>query len=144
MKLWTFKKSGTLRPCTSEDKEKIGKMPVGEPFMISYVKVRNPYHHRKYFAFVRKVYDNLPERFDANWPDPESFRRACQMYAGYFVETVSLKGERILMPKSIKFEELDETEFSELHSKVKNFIGQHILPDIDPDIVEKEIEPFYG
>lgn len=144
MKLWVFKQSGSLKPCTSEDKEGIDKMPVGEPFMISYVKVRNPYHHRKYFAFIAKVYENLPEKYDGNWPDKKSFRKAMQMYAGYFVETVTLKGERQLQPASIEFEELDEMEFSDVHNKVKNFIGQRILPDIGPDIVEKEIEPFYG
>ena len=143
MKLFVFKQDGKLIPCTSEDKEKLNKMPVGEPFMISYVKVRNIYHHRKYFAFIKAVYDNLPERFDEHFPDVEAFRKSCQMYAGYYVETISLKGDRHLQPKSISFEELDETAFSELHTKVKNVIGKHFLPEINMDVFESEIGSYY-
>jgi len=143
MKCWTFKQKGKLYPATSEDKEAFDKLPVGEPFMISYTKVRNPRHHRKYFAFLNVVFQNLPEKFESNWPDFDSFRKGIQMYAGYFTETVSLKGERLLIPKSIKYEELDEMAFSELHNKVKTFIGTHILPEMDVDIVEKSIEQFY-
>ena len=143
MKLFVFKSGSKLIPCTSEDKEKIGNMPVGEPFQIRYVEIRNVRHHRLYFAFINKVFQNLPEKFDKNWPDVDSFRRSMQMYAGYYDETISLKGETHLQPKSIAFDKLDEMAFSELHTKVKNVIGKNILPEIDMDIVEKEIEPFY-
>ena len=143
MKLWVFKHNGKLTPATSDDKDKIGKLPVGEPFLISYVKVRNPAHLRKYFAFLKAVYDNLPEKYEQNWPDFESFRKGVQMYSGYFTETVTLKGDRMLIPKSIAYNELDEMAFSELHTKVKNFLGKHILPDMDMEVVEREIEQFY-
>lgn len=143
MKFWVFKSGSKLVPCTSEDKESVAKLPAGEPFMISYVKVRNPKHHRLYFGFLNVVYQNLPEKFESNWPDFDSFRKAMQMYAGYYTETITLKGERRLEAKSIKYEELDEMEFSELHTRIKNFIGKHILPEMDIDIVEKSIEQFY-
>ena len=143
MKLWVYKLQTKLVPATSGDKDKFAKMPNAEPFMVSYVKVRNPLHHRKYFAFINKVYDNLPECYDEYWPDDRSFRKAMEMYAGYFTETITLKGDRQLQPKSIKYEDLDETAFIDLHKSVKNFIGKHILPKMDMDIVEKEIEPFY-
>ena len=143
MKFFAFKQSGRLVPCTSEDKEKFDKLPKREPFQLKYVEVRNVRHHRLYFQFIKTVYENLPEKFDNHWSDVDSFRRAMQMYAGYYDETLSLKGERHLQPKSIAFDKLDETAFSELHTKVKNVIGKHILPEIDMDIVEKEIEPFY-
>lgn len=143
MKCYVYKSDSKLCPSTQEDREQFAKMPNGEPFMIKYVKVRNPRHHRKYFAFLAKVYENLPERLEANWPDVDSFRRAMQMYAGYFTETISLKGETHLQPKSIKYEELDETGFSDLHTAVKNVIGKNIMPEMDMDVVEREIEQFY-
>ena len=143
MKLFVFKSGSKLVPATSEDKEKIRKLPSGQPFQISYVEIRNVKHHRLYFQFIKTVYENLPEKFDKNWPSVESFRRSMQMYAGYYEETISLKGERHLQPKSIAFNKLDETAFSELHSKVKNVIGRHILPEMDMDIVETAIEQFY-
>ena len=143
MKFFAFKQSGRLVPCTQEDKEKFDKLPVGEPFQLKYVEVRNVRHHRLYFQFIKTVYENLPEKFDNHWGDVDSFRRAMQMYAGYYDETLSLKGERHLQPKSIAFDKLDETAFGELHSKVKSVIGKHILPDMDMEIVETAIEQFY-
>lgn len=143
MKFFAFKQSGRLVPCTSEDKEKFDKLPKGEPFQLKYVEVRNVRHHRLYFQFIKTVYENLPEKFDNHWSDVDSFRRAMQMYAGYYDETLSLKGERHLQPKSIAFDKLDETAFGELHSKVKNVIGKHIMPDMDMEIVETAIEQFY-
>ena len=143
MKFFCFKQSGKLSPCTSEDKEKVDKLPVGEPFQLRYVETRNVRHHRKYFAFIKTIFDNLPEKYDKHWPDADSFRRAMQMYAGYYDETLSLKGEKHLQPKSIAFDKLDETAFSELHTKVRNVIGKHILPDMDMEVVEREIEQFY-
>ena len=143
MKIFIFKTGSKLVPSTSEDKDKIAKLPAGEPFQIKYVEIRNIRHHRKYFQFIKTVFENLPEKYDNHWPDVETFRRSMQMYAGYYDETISLKGETHLQPKSIAFDKLDETAFSELHSKVKNIIGKHILPDMDMEVVEREIEQFY-
>lgn len=143
MKLWMYKHNGLLKPASSEDKDKLKHMPNGEPFQIKYVEIRNVKHHRKYFSFINAVYENLPEKFDSHWPDADSFRRGMQMYAGYFIETVSLKGERHLQPKSIAFDKLDETAFSELHNKVKTVIGTHIMPDMDMDSFEMISEHFY-
>lgn len=139
MKFWAQKNNGKLFPHKVEDQIKMNKLPL-QPVLITYTKVRNPKHHRKYFAFLHKVYENLPERFENNWPSFDSFRKAMQMYAGYFEETVTLKGERQLQPKSIKFEELDEMGFSELHKKVKNVIGKHIMPyvgDVEQEIADR-------
>lgn len=136
MKFWVNKKDGKLWPHKVEDQIKMNKLPL-EPILIKYTKVRNPKHHRLYFAFIHKVYANLPEKYEDNWPTFDSFRKAMQMYAGYFEETVTLKGERRLEAKSIKYEKLDEMGFKELHTKVKNVIGEHIMPYVED--VENEI-----
>lgn len=136
MKFWVNKKDGKLWPHKVEDQIKMNKLPL-EPILIKYTKVRNPKHHRLYFAFIGAVYHNLPEKFDNHWPDKRSFRKSMEMYAGYYTETVSLKGERHLQPKSIAYEKLDEMGFKELHNKVKNVIGEHIMPYVED--VENEI-----
>lgn len=140
MKFWTQKKEGKLFPYKVEDQVAMNKLPL-EPILITYTKVRNPKHHRKYFAFIDAVWRNLPEKFDGHWPERRSFRKAMEMYAGYYVETVSLKGERVLQPKSIKYEDMDEMEFIELHKGVKAVVGKHIMPYVED--VEKEVVGFY-
>lgn len=155
MKFWAFKNKGKLQPATDEDKQKVDKIAVGEPVMLKHVKVRNPRHHRLYFAFVHKVYENIPHDMEytkhpetgeevKRWPEPENFRKQMEMYAGYYTESITLKGELRLEPKSIKYEELDEMGFKELHKNVKRVIGKRILPSIDTEIVDQEIAQFYG
>lgn len=144
MQLWVYKHNGALKPATKEDSEKYNKLSNGKPIMIERKRIRNPKLHKKYFAFIGKVWENLPEKFDAHWPTKRSFRKAMEMYAGHFEETVSLKGERMLQPKSIAYGELDDIAFGELYKGVKEVIGKHILPELDMEVVEAEIAGFYG
>lgn len=136
MTFWTQKKDGKLYPLEVEDQVKMNKLPL-EPVLIKYTAVRNPKFHRLYFKFIDTVYRNLPEKYDQNWPNKRSFRKAMEMYAGHFEETVSLKGERMLQPKSIAYDKLDQTAFEDLYSSVKDIVGKHIMPYIDE--VENEI-----
>lgn len=142
MTFYAYKYNGSLKPATDEDKQKVNKISVGQPVRLKHIRMRNPRLHRKYFAFIGKVWENLPEKYDKHWPTKRSFRKAMEMYAGHFEETVSLKGERMLQPKSIAYGELDDIEFGELFKNVKAVIGKHILPNIED--FESEIEQFYG
>jgi len=144
MQFWAYKHNGKLQPATDEDKQKVDKIAVGEPVKLKHVRVRNPRLHRKYFAFIGKVWENLPEKFDNHWPTKRSFRKAMECYAGHFTETITLKGERLIQPKSIAYGELDDIEFGELYKGVREVIGKYILPEIEMETVEQEIAQFYG
>lgn len=68
MNFWAYKQNGALKPATSDDKQKVNKIAVGQPEMFKHVRVRNPKLHRKYFAFFGLVWGNLPEKYEQNWP----------------------------------------------------------------------------
>jgi hypothetical protein len=152
MKIWLQRKGSALVPYHSEDHDLVAKLP-SEPFMVTYTRVRSPRHHRKYMKFISVVFDNLPESIEyyvdektglmtKRWPDVNSFRKMMECYSGHYTETISLKGERHIQPKSIRYEELDETEFIELHDKVKAFISTRIIPEMDVDVYERELSEF--
>lgn len=140
MKFWVQKHNGKLWPHNIEDQIKVNKLPL-DPVLMRYTQVRNPKLHRKYFAFINKVYHNLPEKFDDNWPTQRSFRKEMEMHAGHYEMTVNLKGERSMQPKSISYEDLDEMAFQDLYTGVKNVIGRHIMPYVED--VEQELANFY-
>lgn len=140
MKFWVQKKSGKLWPYKVEDQIKMNKLPL-EPILVKHTKIRNPRLHRKYFAFIRAVYHNLPEKYNQNWPTQRSFRKSMEMYAGHYEEVISLKGERMLHPKSIAYESLDGHRFEELYEEVRRIIAKHIVPWVDD--IENEIGSFY-
>lgn len=142
MNIWLFKKESALYPYSDEDKRKIDKIYKDEPVMVKHVRVRNPKLHRLYFAFMNLCYENLPESLEKNYPSFNAFRKSIEMYAGHYEETISLKGDRVLIHKSIRYEELDDTAFQELYKNVKAVIGKHFLPNIED--YDREIEMFYG
>jgi hypothetical protein len=139
MKFLAYKHDDVLMPYDEEALEAIKKLPK-EPIMISYTKVRSPQLHRWYFKFISVVYENLPESFDGKYPNKETFRKQMEMYAGHFETTINLKGEEMIMPKSIAFDKLDDIEFRDLITNIKNLIGKHIMPTME---IENEVNQFY-
>lgn len=154
MKCLVYKRNGSLWPANDDAEEAFSRLPNNDAFLVSYIRVRNPRHHNKYFAFIGEVYKNIPEEIDyvrhpksglivKRWPTKRNFRKQMEMYAGHYEETITMKGDLRLEPKSIRYAELGEDKFSELHTGVKNVIGRIILPKMDMDVVEKAIESFY-
>ena len=94
------------------DSEKYNKVPLGADIKCKYVKGRNPKNHARYFAFIKILFDSQ-EKFK----DENVFRRYLQVRAGYGIPVV-INDLTMLMPDSIAYERLDETEFRKLFSRV--------------------------
>ena len=134
MKLFVFKSGSKLVPCTSEDKDKIAKMPSGSPFEIEWKRQRNPKFHRKFWALMQFAWEHKPEWMDSNFPTsknvPDEFRREIVKRAGYYVEYTNFKGVKEFNAKSIAFDKMDESEFEELYSACIDVIIKYMeIPD---------------
>lgn len=144
MKITLLKNTAkTLTPDSEHNEELFEKIGQGEVVTCEIKKVRNIRLHRKYFALIRMVYDNLPEHLDDNYPSIYTFRKQLEMYAGHIETFISLKGETMLMPKSIKYESLDGKAFEELFESVLQIIQKHIMPELSRDVVDSEIMSFF-
>jgi len=104
-------KSGFM-PSGKLDSEKYNKVPLGADIKCEYVKGRNPKNHARYFAFIHILFSSQ-EKFK----DEDVFRRYLQVRAGYGIPVV-INGLAMLMPDSIAYERLDESEFRKLFSRV--------------------------
>ena len=144
MKLFVFKSGSKLVPATSEDKEKIGKMPKGEPFRIEWKRQRNPKFHRKFFALMQFAWENKPESMDSYFPAsknvPDEFRQEIIMRAGYYTQHTNFKGVKEYRAKSISFANMSEDEFEELYSACIDVIIRYMkIPD---DVFRTELMEF--
>jgi len=104
-------KSGFV-PSGRLDSEKYNKVPLGADVKCEYVKGRNYQNHKRYFAFIKILFDSQ-EKFK----DETVFRQFLQVRAGYGIP-ITINDLTMIMPDSIAYERLDESEFRKLFSRV--------------------------
>ena len=135
MKLWLIKSDeNKLTPYRDNDYELAKKIPILEPVLMEYIKVRNYAFHKKYFGLLNLVFNNQEQ-----YNNFENFRRVMQMKAGYFDEQITDKGI-VYLPKSISFEELDQVAFEKLYSDVLDVLIAQFK--FDKESIENELINF--
>ncbi len=113
MRMWLVKDDfNRFHPYNDHDYEKSRKIKQGEPELFETIKVRDSAFHRKYMSMIRLAYENQENYNDEYW-----FRKLVEREAGYF-EDVKTKNGVERLPKSIRYEKLDQHEFEELYGKV--------------------------
>jgi hypothetical protein len=126
-----------LKPAYDSDLEAFTKIPKGEIVQIEYVKKRNIRFHRKFFALMKLAFDNQNV-----YQNSDEMRYDITMTAGFTDEiTNKITGEVTLRAKSISFDSMEETEFSDLYTKTKDVVSNWI--GITSEDVEDVIEQYF-
>ncbi len=124
MKLVLYNTPTGLKPCYDDDYEEKKKLKIGSYYTAEIKEHRNPKFHRKYFALINLAWEYLPEKTTKGFRDNKTlFRKYCEVAAGWcepFYSPQTKTWQEI--PKSISFENMDETEFSDLYDRVKDVI----------------------
>jgi hypothetical protein len=126
-----------LKPAFDEDLEKFRKLPKEIYFEIKFTAKRNIKFHRKFFSLIKLCYEN-----QSDYRLMEDLRRDLIITAGHYEEVVNkLTGEVYKIAKSIQFNKMDETEFSEVYESVKEVIINWLA--IDNESLEQELRQFF-
>jgi hypothetical protein len=128
--------NGSLMPADDVAQEALRKVKPGIDCWIELRVARHPRFHRLYFALIKLTFDNQ-ERYT----NAEQFRKAVQMAAGHVDELVGLDGAIYQIPRSIAWDQLDETEFGELFPQVMRVCAT-ILGEMDVDVLREEVERY--
>ena len=120
----------------NSDYEKIGKIRENHPYRFTISTPRNYEFLKKFFALINLTFDNQ-EQFN----NIEDMREEIIIASGFYVKTTDLQGNEKKKAKSISFASMDETEFSELYSKVLDQVCNW-LEISDEDIKEQIINYF--
>jgi len=110
--IFFLKINGDIYPASAEDDRILRKIPPSSIFKCEYVKGRNYQNHKRYFAFIEILFDSQ-EKFK----DENVFRKYLEIRAGYGTPVV-INNLTMIMPDSIAYERLDESEFRKLFSRV--------------------------
>ena len=123
MKLTLVNTVNGLIPECEEDYEGKKRLKLGETYCADIHLVRNPGHHRKYFAMIRTAWEYLPESLQYFFKTREGFRKHVEMAAGYSEPFFSAKlQEWVEGPKSIAYDKLGQSEFEELYLAVRTVL----------------------
>ncbi len=143
MELYVVKHiNGALMPYSDDDKNKLKPFKIGESFKVKITRPRNLGHHKKYFAFLNIVFDNLPENLEDKIKSIEDLRTEIKMQLGFRELKVSLSGVEYWKPKSISFAKMDQSEFEKFYSNSIDIVCKYILPGVTSEEIKEQIVLF--
>lgn len=134
------KTSMGLKPYTDEDALDLRRVGIGDILQAKALDQRNVQHHRKFFALIRVVFDNMPEQYDQYFPTKDDLRHELIKRAGFFKEYTDLKGIKQYRAESISFDSMSQKRFDELYDRVLDVVVLWFA--FDRDILENEILQF--
>ncbi|MCD8312648.1 MAG: hypothetical protein LUC24_00630 [Bacteroidales bacterium] len=131
-------------PKYGSDWEKKRKLREGSDVVLTARKARSAGLHRKFFALVRLVADNLPEEKAAAWHawDEEGMLRKFKRDLGYYTVWYNERGEREIEYVSIAFERMDQWEFERFYGRCVDLVLRDYLPDLNREDLVENIENF--
>lgn len=144
MKINVLNTSAGLVPMTDDDYDNKKKLKIGKVYQVEVKEARNYQFLKLYFALINCTWEYLNERqvefFNG---DKEVFRKSIEVAAGHCNKVFSFNlKEWVDVPKSVSFSSMDEVEFKDLYSRVKDVIFGSILRDISQEEFEKNLMNF--
>lgn len=132
-----------LVPMYDSDFEEKKRLKIGSVVNCSISQKRNYEHHKKFFALVRLTFENLPETLQQmlNIRSEEDMLTCIKLDLGY-ASTVWYGTKQVVIPKSISFAAMDQTEFEQFYNRAVDMVlGLYLRGTNKQDLLE-EIENF--
>lgn len=128
--LLVIRKGYSLRPYDSVAEEDLLKLPDYGPFRIEVVKPRSLSFNRMYWACLRSIEA-------AGRGDSKDLHEATKIKTG-LCHVVKVKGEFVVVPDSIAFDRMTQTEFNEWFPKaVQWWTDSGLIEWLSPDLRDK-------
>lgn len=107
-----------LVPMYDSDYDEKKKLRVGEIVLCDISKPRNYEFHKKFFALIRLVFDNLPEHIadTFNIYSEEDMLDVLKVDLGLY-NIVYVGGKQLVKVGSISFAKMDNTEFERFYNR---------------------------
>lgn len=128
-------------PAFDSDYEEAKKIGNGNTVEATIQKKRNILYHRKYFALLKCILHNLPEKFNDSIKTTEDLLIAIKFAIGHTKKVFGLQGEINEIPLSINFETMDDYKFQDMYNNTLNVLCKFM--DSPSEDVEKQLMEFY-
>lgn len=132
----------TFKASYDSDAEAVKHIPIGESVKAKFVKSRNVRHHRKFFAMLEMVKQNMPETMPEQYQDTTLLLDEIKFQLGYFEMYHTLGGRDFYKVKSISFGKMDQVKFDEFYNRAVDVMLKYFLKDITKEQFDKEVIEF--
>lgn len=141
VKFLVQKHMNSLRPVDRGGEDAMSKLPLGKTLYVEIRQPRNVEFHRKFFALMNLVYENMDEE---RYPSLDDFVGAIKIAAGHRTRIEMPNGDVGFMPKSISFAKMKQDEFNQFYDKVCDLIAKHFLPGVTAQELHQEVSELIG
>lgn len=128
-----------LAPLAPMDSDALAKLPSGKALKVKVTRARSVPQHRLYFSMLNLVCENLDSPIQ-----PKALHEWVKLRCGVSADIPLKNGKVDIVPGSISFEEMDQTEFQAFFDKAKELIIEHIIPGLNSDALEREARAMLG
>lgn len=139
--IWLIKSGdgNTFHPFADSDYETAKRIKPMVETCFKITHIRSPLFHRKYFALINLAFEN-----QHHYSDIYVFRKTMEMRAGYYIPVKSERGNEFSIPKSISYNELDQTDFEKLYDSVWQEISKmlNLVKEEDKEMFLDELARF--
>lgn len=122
-----------LVPMNEQAEDALRKIKQDQDVFVKFRRPRNIFHHRKLFALLNLVCNNLDAPVT-----PEQLLTVIKIRTGHVDVIKTTKGV-IEIPKSISFAAMDQTAFEQFWDKAVDFIVVNVLPGVNRQELETEV-----
>lgn len=143
MKILCIVTENGLVPKYDSDREEFRSLKRNTDVLVEVGQKRNYEFHKKFFALLKLTYDNFPEWLEdsLNVHSVEDLRTRLKAYLGLY-EVSHYGNQSVIIPKSIAFDKMDETEFEKFYRSSVNHILKNYLKGVNNEQIEEEIWKF--
>lgn len=132
-----------LVPMYDADYDEKKRLRAGETYEAEIRLQRNPKFHRKFFSLLSASWSLLPEKTSNGFRSIEGFRAYVTVAAGFYELYYNPRLKAFVeMPKSIRFDKMDEAEFSDLYERVKDVIWAILGKSVSQEDFERVLMSF--
>lgn len=131
-----------LVPMYDSDFDEKKKLKVGTEVVAEIKRPRNYEHHKKFFALLRLVFDNLPEDLGERYTNMESLLTEIKFQLGYYDTHITLSGRETHIPKSIAFNTMSQDDFTQFYDRAVDVVLRWFLPYNNRQELAEEINNY--
>ena len=126
--LFVKAQGGALVPYARFDADLLSRYPQGAKLRAEITQPRNVPYQRLYWAVLKAVCDAT-----GRWPNPETLHKALKLHLGVVDEIPSVHGERLILPGSTAFANMDQAAFRDYADSAFDLISTDICPGLNVD-----------
>jgi hypothetical protein len=144
-KILLVKRLKALYPCDEAGEDVLRHLAQGEVIEVTFRKPRNVRFHRKFFALLSLVWEQVDDQ--EKYPTVEALLTEAKLITGHYERRdIEFEGKRypVLTPKSISFAAMDDIAFGKFYDRVSDWVARDVLPGTSSPELQEEVERLIG